>query len=451
MALVNNAKEFFQLIFSSWSRWDSLVQPYRRGAWVRLYGIPLQAWNANFFKLCVFYCGRFLRVDSCSVDKDRLDYARVLIATSDLEFVNKVVTVLVDGLQVEVKIVEERCFALGEDTCLFEEGSDSESYQSDNDDGQGDPEVRRQIDTMVENFAKGVEEAGDIGSEENFQLSNKRGVVEGRSEKEALVMPGLAREATLTTSALGADLSIRSTSRASDYGDSPLSGGRQDSNSCCSPIADAFGCPIAVGGQGVSIPIPKRSKRAQSCPPGVKNTAISGPWSLEWLQDRNQGDVGVLFSANKWPCKGNRNGDRQEMNDQEDPKRRKGGGVFRHTISSIKKVARMPSTERGEVLKVLKKNERRRRVGSGAPRPGSVNHQQSSTVSSSSVSANNDWQHWVVKKGSEQVVADDVREVGKTIGVKYNGVNENMFSVLARKGISKKTASGQTQGGGSSR
>ncbi|PNX99301.1 hypothetical protein L195_g022566, partial [Trifolium pratense] len=448
MAVVNNAKEFFQLIFSSWNRWDNFVQPYRRGAWVRLYGIPLQAWNANFFKLCVLDCGRFLRIDSCSADKDRLDYARVLIATTDLEFVNTVATVLVDGLQVEVKIVEERCYALGEDTCLLEDGSDSEMYQSDNDDGQEDPEVRRQIDIMVDKFAKGVEEAGDMGPEENFQLSNKRGVVEGRSEKEALVLPGLVREATLTPSAKGAELSIRSTSRAYDLGYSPISAGRQDSNSCCSPpMADACGCPSVGGGQGVSTPITNRSKRAQSCPPGVKNTTISGPWSLEWLQDRNQGDVGVLFSANKWLCKGNRNGDLQERSGPEDPKRRKGGGVFRHTISSIKKVARMPSPERGEVLKVLKKNERHRKVGPGAPRPGSVSHPVSSTVSSSSVSANNDWQHWVVMKGSEQVVVDDVKEVGKAIGVNYNGGNENMFSVLARRGIAKKTASGQTQGG----
>ncbi|PNX65485.1 hypothetical protein L195_g062624, partial [Trifolium pratense] len=84
---------------------------------------------------------------------------------------------------------------------------------------------------MVENLAKGVEEVGDIGPEENFPLSNNRGVVDGRSEKEALETPGLAR---VFSPALG---------------DSPLSGGRQDSNSCCSPIADACGSPSVAGGQ----------------------------------------------------------------------------------------------------------------------------------------------------------------------------------------------------------
>ncbi|MCI47119.1 hypothetical protein A2U01_0068360, partial [Trifolium medium] len=58
------------------------------------------------------------------------------------------------------------------------------------------------------------------------------------------------------------------------------------------------------------------------------------------------------------------------------------------------------------------------------------------------------WKHWVVMQGSEQVVVDDVREVGQAIEVKFKGDNENMFSVLARAGKVKQAASGQSQGGG---
>ncbi|MCI34307.1 hypothetical protein A2U01_0055526, partial [Trifolium medium] len=95
-SIVEGAKEFFQLIFSNWVRWEQEVLPLQRGIWVRLYGIPLHAWNENFFKLCVFDCGRFLRADSCSADKDRLDFARVLVATSDLEIIKRVESLLVD-------------------------------------------------------------------------------------------------------------------------------------------------------------------------------------------------------------------------------------------------------------------------------------------------------------------------------------------------------------------
>ncbi|PNX64743.1 hypothetical protein L195_g062266, partial [Trifolium pratense] len=33
MSVINNAKEFFKLVFSNWMRWDKESSPYRRGAW----------------------------------------------------------------------------------------------------------------------------------------------------------------------------------------------------------------------------------------------------------------------------------------------------------------------------------------------------------------------------------------------------------------------------------
>jgi len=48
------------------------VFPFRRGAWLRLYGIPIHAWNGNFFKLCVMDCGSYLRSDEMTLDRGRL-------------------------------------------------------------------------------------------------------------------------------------------------------------------------------------------------------------------------------------------------------------------------------------------------------------------------------------------------------------------------------------------
>jgi hypothetical protein len=84
----NMARPFFDHIFSSIVRWDQETLPFQRGAWVRLYGVPLHAWNTEFFKLCAFACGRYLRTDEGSLERDRFDYARVLIATSSLEVIN---------------------------------------------------------------------------------------------------------------------------------------------------------------------------------------------------------------------------------------------------------------------------------------------------------------------------------------------------------------------------
>ncbi|MCI21323.1 sulfate transporter, partial [Trifolium medium] len=107
MLIISSAEEFFKLVFSNWMRGKNDVMPYRRVVWVRLHGVPLHAWNVNFFKLCVFDYGRFLRADSCSVNKDRLDFTQVLIATPDLDIINRIEMVLVDGVLVEIKIVEE--------------------------------------------------------------------------------------------------------------------------------------------------------------------------------------------------------------------------------------------------------------------------------------------------------------------------------------------------------
>ncbi|MCI53496.1 hypothetical protein A2U01_0074743, partial [Trifolium medium] len=67
---------------------------------------------------------------------------------------------------------------------LFEDGSVLEASQSDHDEGHGDPEVRRNVDALVEQFAEGFEEEDDIGSQENFQFSNNRVVDEAVSVEE---------------------------------------------------------------------------------------------------------------------------------------------------------------------------------------------------------------------------------------------------------------------------
>ncbi|MCI89889.1 sulfate transporter, partial [Trifolium medium] len=66
--------------------------------------------------------------------------------------------VMVDGILVEIKIVEEWGYALGEDACLFEEESDSEASHFDNEAGFGDPDVNRNVDTLVEKIVNGMEE-----------------------------------------------------------------------------------------------------------------------------------------------------------------------------------------------------------------------------------------------------------------------------------------------------
>ncbi|MCI14024.1 DUF4283 domain protein, partial [Trifolium medium] len=242
-----------------------------------------------------------------------------------------------------------------------------------------------------EQFAEGFEEEDDLGSQENLQLSNNRVIDEVVSAEEhnrvgevAVTQPDLVMDPP----AGGVD--------CVDIRVSP---------SICYP-AKGLSHSVTFEGHEGSLPRSSRSKRTKSCPPAVNRLVLSGPWSLEWLHDFNQGDDGVLFSADKRPRKGGRGGESQQTEGKLASKRRQAGGIFRHTLSSLKKVARLPSKDRGEVLKVLKKNARRHR--DEPEEQGSCGGRQHVSTDTSSSSATNDWKHWVVMQGNNQVVADDV-------------------------------------------
>ncbi|PNX64961.1 hypothetical protein L195_g062365, partial [Trifolium pratense] len=49
-------------------------------------------------------------------------------------------------------------YAMGEDHCLFDEGSESEESQADYGEGQVDPEVNRSVDMIINKFKEGLDE-----------------------------------------------------------------------------------------------------------------------------------------------------------------------------------------------------------------------------------------------------------------------------------------------------
>ncbi|MCI87512.1 endonuclease/exonuclease/phosphatase family protein, partial [Trifolium medium] len=64
-------------------------------------------------------------------------------------------------------------------------------------------------------------------------------------------------------------------------------------------------------------------------------------------------------------------------------------------------------------------------------------------------SVSKDWEHWVALHGSEEVARENVKGMGRVIGVKFNGV-DNMFQVLSkeRRGRLKAQGVGVGEGGG---
>jgi len=119
-------------------------------------------------------------------------------------------------------------------------------------------------------------------------------------------------------------------------------------------------------------------------------------------------------------------------------KRKKIGGELRHSVHTLKKVARLSSKDRREILNTLKKRARKRRDTNLSKHVNEEVSQGSSDTTSSSASENKDWNHWAVLHGKEKEAAEDVWWIGKAIGLHFEGDTHNMFSVLSRSGNGKR-------------
>jgi hypothetical protein len=348
--MLENAREFFNYLFSSWERWEDKGTPFHRGAWVRLYGIPLHAWNESFFKLCVFDCGRFLRADNYTLDKDRLDFARVLIATSSLEVVKRVERLMVDDTIVEVQVIEEWGYDMGDDACLLVDDRAVEASLYDRDEDRRDPETSHHVDKMVEDFADELAKAAGsalhrVGDKKHVNMTFENPLLEERPDRPKPVLKSSRAIAGVSTGSCGVNV---------DW------------------VAETVATSLESPGQarvGVEVNRPARvahgsgNQRARSCPPGVRSPASSGPWSWEWLQDHTHEHAGVIFSSKKRAPNSERPAARQQRLEHNGAKKRQGGGPLCHALFSLKRIARLPRRDRRQVLTFYTKMPAEERIG----------------------------------------------------------------------------------------
>jgi hypothetical protein len=80
----------------------------------------------------------------------------------------------------------------------------------------------------------------------------------------------------------------------------------------------------------------------------------SGPWSVKWLRNVKRGDIGLISSNNKRLKKAVKGGAGLGRRNEVKACKKKAGGVLRHPVLTLKKVVRLPSKDRAEVMKVLK-------------------------------------------------------------------------------------------------
>jgi len=198
--LLNEAAEFFDNFFSKPVQWNKDTLIRERGAWVRVYGVPLHAWNIDFFKLCVLDCGRLLKVDDITSDRDRFDYARILLSTTSLEVIRTEASILIDGVLFDVQIIEEWGCTRVEDACLL----DDEEVQYE--ECQECPEVHAEgvgngdIDAIVNHLTADWE---DVVGEQAHRQKSSPAVSPLRQGVETQLTPPLEGELSSDNPLLG--------------------------------------------------------------------------------------------------------------------------------------------------------------------------------------------------------------------------------------------------------
>ncbi|RZC16370.1 Histone acetyltransferase of the MYST family 2 [Glycine soja] len=93
--------------FSPLQRWAPTMLPSYRLTWLRIWGVPLMAWDADTFASIVSICGELVELDGVTEERLRVDIVRVLVRTSEKSLIERTMSVLVDGVQYLLDLREE--------------------------------------------------------------------------------------------------------------------------------------------------------------------------------------------------------------------------------------------------------------------------------------------------------------------------------------------------------
>lgn len=233
-----------------------------------------------------------------SLERGRCDYASVLLSTPSLDIVSRVERLSIDGQLVDIKIIKEWGYNIGEDVCIFDDGEDQQSL-SDNEDVQSDPEVCKNVDTIVDNIVKELEkeklDAREDGREE---------VAEVDVGPEALSNIGSHRLADedvggMNTQSIPQSLGVRF--EHANVEANPSGGDLVQVIEGSKVVSQDLVDSHEEGDQGKKTLVPSAGKgflQLVSGPPLVVKPVMTGLWSSEMLKDLH-GGAGVIFSAKR--------------------------------------------------------------------------------------------------------------------------------------------------------
>jgi len=114
-----------------------------------------------------------LKIDECTINKVRLDYARFLISTHSLKEIKVTEEVWIDGRMFSIRIIEDVEFGFAEDACLVD-GEDDNNSQCSAPEGfqEDDPLVEALVQQLKHDWALKTNEGNKAQSDTVNQHSS---------------------------------------------------------------------------------------------------------------------------------------------------------------------------------------------------------------------------------------------------------------------------------------
>ncbi|KAJ4844149.1 hypothetical protein Tsubulata_020601 [Turnera subulata] len=98
--------DWIQGLFYDFHPWQVGNAASSRSCWVRIIGVPPQAWSQDFFRLITIYVGRMISLAPETENRTRLDAALVYIQTTTRTRVEKEITASIGGIMYSIYVSE---------------------------------------------------------------------------------------------------------------------------------------------------------------------------------------------------------------------------------------------------------------------------------------------------------------------------------------------------------
>ncbi|GKV11964.1 hypothetical protein SLEP1_g23173 [Rubroshorea leprosula] len=181
--LMESAADWLKQWFDDIRPWTPNRVASERFVWLKVSGVPLHAWGPNFFNTIATLWGRFISLDESTSLKKRLDVARVLISTTDMGSISKVLHIKVNGEPFCIRCKEEE-FSNGHFNLKSDHKPSSPSCSEEDDLEHWTSDSPFEVEFSDDNMRLRCNIDGEVGDEDDVAMSRIQNTKETLEKEE---------------------------------------------------------------------------------------------------------------------------------------------------------------------------------------------------------------------------------------------------------------------------